>query len=220
MTSYQEKLCHNYHELTMPERQRYIGTDREGFSISDRFFFEGCLSIPGQMYMADRKGLYDAIIKYEPAHCLEIGTGSGGGSTFFLANAFAKLGRGKVITLEKAVHPTEIKNFRWVLPEFLVFVEFLTGSDPVLFMPFIEDNGGIVECVFLDGSDISAEAVAQYEFFKPFFRPGSILMVHDWEGVKMKLLRPIIEADPQWSIEAQLSAPESLGFIVARYQLN
>lgn len=220
MISYYIKLYHNYHELTPSERQRYTRTDRKVFSPSERFFFEGCLARGGELYMADRKSLYDIVLKYEPAHCLEIGTGGGGGSTFFLAKAFARLGKGKVITLEIDRHGVAFQTYQQLLPGLLPFVEFLTGGDPVLFAPFIEDNGGIVDCVFLDGSDFSEEAVAQYEFFKPFFRPGSILMAHDWDGAKMKLLRPIIEASPEWSIKVLLNRPESLGFIVARYQPN
>lgn len=217
MASYVKKSYHNYHEFSPSERSRYNRIDKLDWSIGDRFFFEGCLSIPGEMYKAERKALYDAIIQYQPTHCFEIGTGSGGGSTFFLACAFAELGRGKVITLEVAGNAA-LQNYQRFLPGLLPFVEFLTGGDPALFMPFIEDNGVIVECVFLDGSDNSEETVAQYKFLEPFFRPGSILMAHDWNSEKMRLLRPIIEGDPDWSIEVQLSEPESVGFIVARYQ--
>ncbi len=215
LNSYWAKLYHNYHELSASERRRYEQKDRAGLSIADRFFFEGCLPIPGEMYKADRKALYDAIIEYKPAHCFEIGTGYGGGSTFFLTSAFAKLGRGKVITLEKDTGGGALRNYQRFLPGLLPFVEFLTGSDPALFLPFIEDR---VECVFLDGSDDSEETLRQYEFFEPFFMPGSIIMAHDWNTAKMQLLRPVIDNDPNWTIEIKLDEPESVGFIATSYQ--
>ncbi len=207
--NYWTKLYHNFYELTAEERLRY--NRGKGLASWDIFFYEGCLPIPGEMYKADREALYDAIIRYKPAHCYEIGTGSGGGSTFFLASAFAELGRGKVITLEIANGGAK-QNYVRFTPDLLPFVEFLTGSDPAIFP--IEES---VECVFLDGAEDGEQTLRQYEFFKPYFRPGSILMAHDWGTEKMRLLRPVIESDPNWVIEIQLDEPDSVGFIVAGY---
>ena len=210
--AYWTKLYHNYHELTLDERRRYEQNERKGLSLWDRFFFEGCLPIPGEMYRADRQALYDTILQYKPTHCYEIGTGSGGGSTFFLACAFAKLGRGKVISIEINDGPA-LRNYQQYTPDLLPFVEFLTGDDPSLF-----DLGERVDCVFLDGAEDGEQTLKQYEFFKPYFRPGSILMAHDWGTEKMRLLRPIIENSPDWDIEIQLGEPESVGFVIARYR--
>ncbi len=211
--NYWAKLYHNYHELTPSEKQRYQDGERKGMSLSDKFFFEGCQPIPGEMYKADRKALYDTIIQYMPEHCYEIGTGSGGGSTFFLACAFAKLGEGKVISLE-INDGSALRNFERFTPDLLPFVEFLTGGDPSLF-----DLGDRVGCVFLDGAEDGEQTLYQYEFFKSYFRPGSILMAHDWNSSKMELLRPILESDPDWTIEIELGEPESVGFIMARYKV-
>ena len=217
---YLEKLYHNYHELTREEMQRYHKEDRFKFSPEDRFFFEGCPHIPGQMYMADRKALFDAILQYKPACCFEVGTYTGGGSTFFLASAFAKLGKGRVITLEvdEQMHNRAVEAYRRLLPGLLPFVEFLHGGHPSHFMPYIEAMGEIVECVFLDGAEDGKETLEQYEFFTPFFRPGSILAAHDWNTEKMGLLKPIIAGKGPWSIKVELYEPASVGFIVAYYQ--
>ena len=210
---YWTRSYHNYHEFSLLERRRYNQVER--LSLSNKFFFEGCLSIPGEMYKADRKALYDVIIRYKPKQCFEIGTGHGGGSTFFLASAFAKLGKGKVITLEKDTSGAALRNYQRFLPELLPFVEFLIGDEPSLFTPFIDDG---IECIFLDGSDDGEETLQQYRFFKPHFKSGTILVAHDWCTEKMRLLRPEIEKDPDWTIEVQLEEPESVGFIVARYR--
>jgi len=214
---YSERLQHNFHELNHEERILYNRKDRIRFTDKEQFFFEGCLDIPGQMYRADRRGLYDAIIKYEPRHCFEIGTGSGGGSTFFLASAFAELGQGKVYTLEIDKSNTALRNYQMFLSNLLPFVEFVTGDSPSLFLPFIDDS---VDCVFLDGAEDRQQTLDQYEFFKPYFRPGSILMAHDWNTAKMELLKPVLENSPDWEIEVELGQPESVGFVVARYQYD
>lgn len=218
--SYRAKLLHNYHELTPAEKRRYYQVDRFKFSPADRFFFEGNLPVAGQMYLTERKALYHVILQRRPAYCFEIGTHHGGGSTFFLASAFARLGVGQVITLEKDDDYYNMARaaYQRFLPGLLPFVTFLHGDRPELFMPFIEDNGGVVECVFLDGSIVPEETLEQYEFFKPFWKPGSLLMAHDWGNLgrdpKMTLLSPIMLADPQWSLLLKLGAPESVGFVV------
>lgn len=218
--SYEEKLCHNYHELTIAEAERYWREDKARLSEEGKFFFEGCLSIPGQMYVADRKALFDAILQHKPVYCFEVGTYTGGGSTFFLASAFARLERGKVITLEadEQMRNHAVGAYRQFLPGLLPFVEFLHGGQPSHFMPYIEGGDGIVECVFLDGAEDDRETLEQYEFFAPFFRPGSILMAHDWNTEKARLLKPIIADGGLWSIEVELNEPASVGFIVAYYQ--
>ena len=81
--SYQEKLRHHYHELTHEEKHRYQEEDRASFSLEERFFFEGCLLIPGQMHLAERRALYNTILQYKPIHCLEIGTNMGGAAHSF-----------------------------------------------------------------------------------------------------------------------------------------
>ena len=217
--SYQEKLRHHYHELTHEEKHRYQEEDRASFSLEERFFFEGCLLIPGQMYLAERRALYNTILQYKPIHCLEIGTNMGGGSTFFLASAFARLGAGQVITLEKSKPEYEFARSAYpaFVPGLLPFVTFLMGDHPNRLLPYIESCGGVVECCLLDGGSSPEEALEQYEFFKPFLGTGSILMAHDWDTTrspKMTLVKPIVMADPQWILALELGPPESVGFVV------
>ncbi len=93
-------LKHNYHELSKIDKISYLIFVRWFLKKEDRFFFEGPLKLVGQMYQAERKALYNAIIENKPRHCFEIGTFTGGGSTYFIAQAFKKLGRGKLFTIE------------------------------------------------------------------------------------------------------------------------
>jgi cephalosporin hydroxylase len=217
--SYRNKLQHNYHELAYYERLRYWLLDRRRVPPDVRFFFEGVRQLPGQMYIADRKALSGTVIKYMPQICYEIGTWIGGGSTFFLASAFAKLGRGKVVTTEVDVHAYQMarSTYETVLPHLLPFVEFHNTAKLDVFMPFIRQNQNTVDCVFLDGADDARQTMEQYEFFRPYFKTGTILMVHDWNTEKMRGIRPVIEGNPKWNLELNISSPDSIGFATYIY---
>ena len=45
------------------------------------WFYEGCPEVPGQMWYAERKALYETIRRYQPSVVCESGTWRGGGST-------------------------------------------------------------------------------------------------------------------------------------------
>lgn len=209
-------LLHNYHELNRWQRLQYWMLQRGQLSPQDRFFFEGHRGLPGQMYREERRALYEAIMERKPRLCFEIGTASGGGSTFFIASAIKVLGAGKLISLEsvKVVHEQARRRYSTDLKHLAPHVELLHGSSPRAFLPQILESGSTVECLFLDGSDNAEEAVAQYRFFRQFAGPDTILMAHDWNDVKMSLLRPIIEEDRSWRLLKALDAPVSVGFVV------
>src|SRR5262249_48256922 len=87
--TFEQKLLHNYHELDDLERARYHAEVRRWMTDDERFFFEGDCRLIGQMYAAERRALYGLVRKRLPHHCIEIGTWSGGGSTFFISSALA-----------------------------------------------------------------------------------------------------------------------------------
>jgi hypothetical protein len=214
MGSYKRILMHNFHELSRGQKLRYYLTDRLFFSRDDRFFFEGSKGNAGQMFFAERRALYQTILKYRPRHCFEVGTFMGGGSTYFLASAFHKLGSGRVISMENEASYHEFakqfyeKHLRHLLP----FVEFLNSSRVEDFTPYIE-NG--VDCFFLDGPEDAEQTIEQYRFFETFCRTGTILMAHDWNTEKMEKLQPLLlESGSRWRLEAELAEPESVGFVV------
>jgi len=213
-------LQHNYHELNRLQKWQYWLLLRRQLSAEDRFFFEGHRPLPGQMYLEERKVLHATILSRKPRYCYEIGTASGGGSTFFIASAFRALGTGKLVSLEamKAMSERAARRYDTDLKHLRPYVEFLAGTSPNSFLPYIHDADGSVECVFLDGSDSPDETVGQYEFFLPFARKGTILMAHDWNDVKMSLLRPVIEKERSWRLMTALDEPLSVGFMVYRFE--
>ena len=214
-------MNHNYYELSDWQKLSYWLWRRWTLSSEDRFFFEGHRPLPGQMYRAERKALYAAILSRRPGYCFEIGTGSGGGSTFFIAHALRQLGGGKLVTLEasdydfRKVARRYATDLRFLKP----YVELVHGDDPKVFLPYITQAGSKVECILLDGSDTPEQAVRQFEFFLPYVSAGTILMAHDWDDVKMSRLRPRLEQDHSWHVLTRLSHPESVGFVVYEYDL-
>ena len=208
-------LAHNYHKLDDFRRAIYRAFIRPTWNERRRFFFEGDSSLIGQMWLAEREALYDAVLRRKPKRCFEIGTWTGGGSTYFIASALKEVGSGQLYTMEvnPQVHSIASTHYNNYLSSLNNHVTFLFGSDVTAFNPHVDHTVG-VECFFLDGSDISEETVHQFRYFDALSQPGTIMMAHDWDDRKQAMLRPIIEADPRWTQRAKLTAPNSVGFVV------
>lgn len=210
---FKDKLRMNFHVLTFIERVYYLFFYRSRMTKEEQFFFEGSIYMPGQMYAAERKGLYDTIIENAPRHCFEVGTYTGGGSTFFIASAFKKLGKGKLYTLEsyQYLYDWARKKYQKFVPELLPYVEFIFGDTTKSFEQYMRER---VDCVFLDRAEDSQQTLDQYNAFFHHLKSGSILMIHDWNTEKTAAVKPIITADPQWKKVLELTQPISVGFAV------
>jgi hypothetical protein len=209
---------HNYHELSDLDKILYLVALKPKWDARRQFFFEGCRDLIGQLYLAERQELFNAIIRHKPRRCYEVGTFTGGGSTFFVSAAFRELGQGQIVTLEMDQNRYMLAAafYERYLPEQKAHSKFLLGDTPSAFAPFIAEDGG-VDCVFLDGASDPQQTMEQFRYFEPHFHPGSVLMCHDWDCDKQALLRPHIESRPDWRLEAALTAPDSVGFVVYVY---
>jgi predicted O-methyltransferase YrrM len=212
-------LLINYQALSPAQRHAYRWLVQPFWPASDRVFFEGVPHVAGQLYRAERRALYEALVRRAPQFAFEIGTFNGGGSTFFLARAFARLGHGKLLTIEIApdLHARAIELYSKQLPALRPHVEFLLGGTPELFVPYLKQAGS-AEFVFLDGAEDAAQSLAQFHFFEPWFRPGSVLAMHDWHTEKMCRLKSRILENPRWQQLVELGEPKSIGFVI--YQLQ
>lgn len=213
-----DTLRHNYHELSDLDRAIYRAKIRPTWDERRRFFFEGDPNLIGQMYAAERQALFEAVVRRRPRKCFEIGTWSGGGSTYFIASAFKQIGAGELITVEAdaGMHDLAKTYYSSCHPDLAVHVNFIHGNDVGVLAPHIGSDVG-VECFFLDGSDDRNESVRQFKFFETRSRPGTIMMAHDWNDVKQARLRPLIEADARWRPLVTLGPPESVGFVVYEF---
>jgi hypothetical protein len=215
---FKHKLKHNFHTLTPGEMVIYFLFIRPFWKKEERFFFEGSLALLGQMYTAERKALYETILKEKPRQCYEIGTYTGGGSTFFLASAFAKIGSGSLVTMENNDHYYQKgkKYYAEKLPNLNKHIDFIFGDKSSSFNSSIPADGK-VDCVFFDGAEEAQQTLDQYNYFKPFLKKGSIIMFHDWNTDKSRLVKPVILNDSNWAKEAELTPPNSIGFAIFKH---
>jgi len=181
-----------------------------------RFFFEGSLQLPGQLWYADRFVMYHTVRQLQPEHVFEVGTWNGGGSTLFIAQALHDNGRGVVHTVEAdpTLYQTAVAAYGRYFPHLLPHVDFQQGFSTER-LPALLKQIRRVNCVFLDG--LGAEStLGDFRMFEPQMGEGSVLMAHDWFDEKMALLRPQLERSPDWLVEQVITPPESVGFAVLR----
>lgn len=212
---FKQKLKQNFHTLTPFEMLVYFVVIRIFWDQEKRFFFEGSLPLLGQMSISERKLLYETILEHKPRQCFEIGTYTGGGSTFFLSSAFSKNKSGELITMENSDHyyNKAKKYYKNNLPVLNSHTKFTFGSTPNEFDKYIlEDKKA--DCVFFDGAEDAQQTLDQYNYFLPYFKNGSIIMFHDWNTEKTRIIRPIILNNHQWKNIKEIEPPTSVGMAV------
>ena len=125
----EEKLLHNFHELNDRERLTYHVEIRPGLSAERRFLFEGDPRCFGQLWVADRQALFDVVRRCTPRVCVEVGTFTGGGSTFFIASALKDNGGGMLFSFEidEPLHRLASCFYTRCLPQLAPHVSFHHG---------------------------------------------------------------------------------------------
>jgi predicted O-methyltransferase YrrM len=180
-------------------------------------FLEGCIHIPGQMWIAERKFLYDLVKRYRPEIAIEVGTWKGGGSTYFIASALSENKKGKLFTVESCeeFYKEAVQAYKTYLPELCLYVNFLFGESCNIY-PTILKGLSQIDLAFFDGGDDPSKAVKEFEIFDSYFHKGSIIVMHDWNNEKMSLMKPfLIKRFIQWEKIGELSFPQSQVGIVA-----
>ena len=181
-----------------------------------RWFFEGHPQLEGQLWFKERKLIFDTIRKYKPSHCFEIGTWKGGGSSLFITQALYENKQGKLYTIEinKDFYEEARQNYQVYLEHLLSYIEFYLGDYNKIFSEVLCTIEKI-DFLFLDGPEHAQQTLNQYEFFLPYIKKGSLLMVHDWFADKSRLVKPLIQNIDDWEINAVLKPPQSPGFAFA-----
>jgi predicted O-methyltransferase YrrM len=212
------KLTHNFHTLTPIEMLLYISIIRPFWPKDRRFFFEGSLGLLGQMYTAERKTIFNIVTKHKPASCYEIGTFTGGGSTYFIASALKENGNGTLYTIENDTHyyHKATSYFKESLPTLAAHIDFIFADTPSVFAPIL-DKAGRADCIFFDGAEDSQQTLDQYQYFSPYYKPGSIIIFHDWNTEKTRLVKDIVREDSHWQQIADLKPPQSVGLAAFVY---
>jgi cephalosporin hydroxylase len=203
-------------DILSPRRLAIWNLVRHLMPNKQRWYYEGHPPLRGQLWYAERKLLYETIRKYRPAVCFEIGTWMGGGSTLFVAQALHDNGAGILHTIEidRKFYEEATSNYPRLLPHLQPHVAFHFGDYRVVYRETLSGVGQ-VDFLLLDGAENAEETLAQYQFFRPYFRSGSHLMAHDWNTAKCELLRGEMERTGEWEILTMLSPPRSLGLMLA-----
>jgi predicted O-methyltransferase YrrM len=181
-----------------------------------RWFFEGSLTIPGQLWVAERKALYEAIKARPPQVAFEVGTWRGGGSTLFISHALFENGAGVLYTIdvdESMVH-TAKELYARDYPHLVPYVKFLSGSSTDVYPSILSDLKH-VDFLFLDGKEDAQQTYEEFLLFDPFLVPGSFIASHDWFSEKAALVRQHLEKSPDWTVTHVVEPPRSLGFALA-----
>jgi predicted O-methyltransferase YrrM len=200
-----------------PRFQRAWTTIRTFIPKEAKLFYEGCLTIPGQLWYSERKALYQAIRAQKPRIVFEVGTWFGGGSTFFIGQALYDNGFGILHTVEAdpAAHNSAVAAYQQELPNLMPHLKFFLGNSLDVY-PELLTTLGSIDALFLDGAQDPVQTLDEFLMFQPFLKSGSLLIAHDWDNEKMQLLRSRIEQLPDWYLKKKLTAPHSLGFVIYR----
>jgi len=183
-----------------------------------RWFYEGCIQIPGQLWYAERRLLYETVRAYKPETVFEVGTWLGGGSTYFIAQALYDNGFGTLFTIDsdQFTYSSVVSAYNHYVSHLVPHVNFHVGLSTTIY-PTILQRQKNVDVLFLDGAPDPEQTVKEFIMFEPYLHEGSILIAHDWNNEKMEVLRPMIEASTRWTIGKTLTAPKSVGFAVCRF---
>lgn len=206
----------SFHALG-PRGQRIWQATRWAVPARQRFFFEGSMDVRGQLWYAERKLLYETVHRTRPQAAFEIGTWEGGGSTFFIVSALVASGQGVLHTVESDPerHAIATRSYQTYLPELVGSVRFHRGWSLEVIPDLLAEEGRC-DFLFLDGAQDPSQTLDELAMFRDYFKPGSVLVAHDWDNDKMASVRPEIESDPRFEILQRLTAPVSVGMVTAR----
>ncbi len=181
-----------------------------------RWFVEGHPQLDGQLWLADRRLLYETVRARRPVHCFEIGTWKGGGSTLFISQGLFDNAAGVLHTIEvdRAMAAKARQDYDGYLPHLARHIDFHVGDYRHEYDPILARGGG-VDLLFLDGAEDADETLAQFEFFLPHLHPGSTLLAHDWFTEKARRVKERLERSPEWRVETLLRPPRSVGCALA-----
>jgi|TARA_R110002110_G_scaffold55577_1_gene158571 hypothetical protein len=174
-------------------------------------------SLGGQMTDLERQKLFDWVYESEPSVAVEIGGGSGGGSTFSIIEAMARLrDEGKCqdsILITADPQNESAREFYGKHERYKGLVKFLRFSSDFEHI-FLSDEANIPwsfpppDFLFFDGPEDADLSLKDFKFFDNIVKSGCKFSCHDWEtsarafdgvaSIKASTLRPYIENLDTW----------------------
>jgi tRNA A58 N-methylase Trm61 len=147
----------------------------------------------GQLTGAERALMWCIMLAEEPVSVFEAGTWLGGGSTYVVAQALYRLGRGMLTTVEIDADRGATANARYAAhrPHLLPYIEFHNArtEDYLASIP-----GRMFDAFVCDGGDRFADVLAMEQML----RPGGSMFFHDWTSDAHARSREYLTASDAW----------------------
>jgi hypothetical protein len=194
-------------------------------------FFEN-INSEAELLPLERKELYNFIIKEKPKIIMEVGTGSGGGSTYFICRSIKdNFINSTVYTCDPSRSPSH---------EFLKSFDFLNYFKISSFelIDYLIKNNLKPDFLMFDGPEDPNVALEDIKQLEKFINKGTFLCVHDYEiskrgydgscSTKCQFLRPYLENNKNWKQIMYLSGLkknstfdnleyDSVGFVIFQF---
>jgi len=163
----------------------------------------------GEMLPLEKYKLYNWVLEIKPKIVFEIGTGLGGGSTFYISKAISELNNGgQIYTCDTDRGPSEqfFKEFQ--------FVNFYRKKSEEFLKDLI--NIGIVpELIMFDGPEDPKIAHNDIIFLEKYINNGTYFCMHDWDlerpydnnkSTKSIMIRDYMEKSSNWELIEKLDS--------------
>lgn len=167
--------------------------------------FVDCPYPHGELSPCEREALYRWVSEIKPKNILEVGTGSGG-STSYMAEAI------KDFNIDCTLFTCDPR--RSPAKEFFLNYPFVKYHRVISNFLMAEMRSKFInpDFVFFDGSDDPKMALRDFIAFDRTASKGSYFSMHDWECVKASLLKPYIERSRHWhKVEILGNREDSVG---------
>lgn len=159
-------------------------------------FLQDGFSIISHLTVQERITLYRLALSSNVRVCLEIGSYLGA-SAYFISAALSNKNNGKLFCIDtwnndamsEGVKDT-YGSFIWNISPFRSFIFAVRGFS-VEVVEHVANETQELDLLFIDGDHSYKGVKADWEAYRRFLKPGSIVVFHDWgwaEGVK-KVIR-------------------------------
>jgi len=175
------------------------------------------------MWLEERVFLNNAVCEAKPFIALEIGTWKGGGSTLQIVNAITTYG-GHLHTCEtdNILYQEAIKSYQH--SNLNQYISFYNKPSTDVINDMIKRNL-IPQFIFFDGPEDSDLNLSDFKLLDQHLPVGTYFCMHDWDlgmrvdgniSIKALYLRPYLEKLSTWKILRSLTAPISVGIVLAQ----
>lgn len=136
----------------------------------------------GQLWLDDRRLLWQTVRELKPKLAAETGTWRGGGSTFFITSAMKMNGFGLLYSVEN--DRTAFYDAEWAYGKkwshLRPHLHLTFGNSLTTYRALLREVK--LDFVMLDGGE--AVTSAEFDLLAPKVRVGGVVMVHDWYSGK------------------------------------